>query len=56
MVYIHLAFRYVRVSTNFVSIMFLPQKSSISAQASVMQVPGYPPGNYIPDPGTQIPV
>ena len=52
MVLVHLSFRYERVLTNFVSILFLLQKSSISAQASVMRVPGYLPRNYIPDPDT----
>ena len=39
MVLVYLAFRYVRGSTNFVSMLFLPQKFLISAQALVMRVP-----------------
>ena len=39
MVLVHLTFRYARVSTNFVSILFLPLKSLISVQAQVMRVP-----------------
>ena len=57
MVLVHLAFRYVRVSKNFVSRLFLPQKSLISAQASVItyptRVPKYP---YSPRPIMDTPI
>ena len=39
MLSVHLVYRYARVPTNFVSILFLPQKLKISAQAYLMRVP-----------------
>ena len=50
---VHLAFRYARVSTNFVSILFLLQNLRFLRKPRWC---GYPPRNYIPDPGTKIPI